>query len=124
MERSLYSITKSDLLDLFSRLAEKSRVLVPYDYKEKHFFAEFDPGKEATIRLGGIRQNQPFKSFINPAREKVLGEESRDSKPVIVAGVKQCDLNSLILQDFVFLKGDYEDPFYAFHRSNTLIISC
>lgn len=136
MQNSLYSITKSDLFDLFSRLAGRNRLFVPYKYNDNFHFGEFDPAKEEGVELGGIRQNEPFKSFINPARERILGESSQNSKlamhqseasdagPVIVAGVKACDLSSLILQDFVFLKGDYSDPFYAFHRSNTLIISC
>ena len=37
-------------------------------------------------------------------------------------GLKACDLSSLVLQDFVFLKGDIEDPFYAENRKNTIII--
>ena len=123
MKKSVYSITKNDLFDLFSRLARDNRIFVPYEYKDRFLFGEFDPVKEAAIQLGGIRQTQPLKSFLNPAREKILGEGSDGSKPVIVAGVKQCDLSSLVLQDFVFLKGDEEDPFYAFHRKNTTIIS-
>ncbi|MDP3790793.1 MAG: 4Fe-4S dicluster domain-containing protein [Candidatus Omnitrophota bacterium] len=128
----MYSIAKSDLFDLFSRLAQNNKIFVPYEYKDRFVFGEFDPSKEANIQLGGIRQTQPFKSFLNPAREKVLGQEGGSLKlapyrygagSIIVAGVKQCDLSSLILQDFVFLKGDIEDPFYAFHRKNTLIIS-
>ena len=119
----LYTISRNNLFDLLSRLNETNRIFVPYDYKEKFVFAEFDASKEASIQLGGIRQTQPLKSFLNPVREKVLGQKEPDKRPVIVAGVKQCDLNSLILQDFVFLKGDYEDPFYAFHRNNTFIIS-
>ena len=123
MQNNIYSITKKDLFDLLSRLAQDRRVFVPYDYKDKFVFGEFDPAKEASIQLGGIRQTQPFKAFINPAREKIIPNENRASKPVILAGVKQCDLSSLILQDYVFLKGDIEDPFYAFHRNNTTIIS-
>lgn len=137
MQDTLYIIAKSDLFDLFSRLAEENRVFVPYDYKDKFFFAEFDPARESSIQLGGIRQSQPFKSFINPARERIIGDEDSDKRHaphhsllrssgtghVIVAGVKACDLASIILQDFVFLKGDYEDPLYAFHRNNTTIIS-
>ncbi len=123
MNKKFYSITKNDLYDLFSRLARENRVFVPYEYKERFAFGEFDPAKETNIQLGGIRQTQPFKSFINPAQEKILDDDDRDLRPVIAAGVKQCDLSSLILQDYVFLKGDYEDPFYAFHRNNTLIIS-
>jgi len=123
MQNKVYSITKSDLFDLFSRLAQANRIFVPYEYKDKFTFGEFDPAKEASIQLGGIRQSQPFKSFLNPAREKMVGAVPDKAMPVIVAGVKQCDLSSLILQDFVFLKGDYIDPFYFFHRDNTTIIS-
>ena len=123
MPNSLYAITKSDLFDLFSRVARTSRVFVPYKYNDKFYFDKFDPAKEDTIELGGIRQNEPLKSFINPAREKIIGESTQDPRAVIVAGVKACDLSSFILQDFVFMKGGYIDPFYAFHRNNTLIIS-
>ena len=124
MQAIHYSITKNDLFDLFARLAEKSRVFVPYSYDGKFHFGEFDPSKESAVELGGVRQSEPFKSFLNPVREKVMGNEKNVTRPVIVAGVKACDLSSLILQDHVFLKGDCEDPFYAFHRNNTLIISC
>jgi ferredoxin len=123
MQKSVYSITKNDLFDLFSRLARDKRLFVPYEYKDRFAFGEFDPAGEAAVQLGGIRQTEPLKAFLNPAREKIPGEASGITKPVIVAGVKQCDLSSLILQDFVFLKGDIEDPFYAFHRGNTTIIS-
>lgn len=123
MNKNLYSITKNDLYDLFSRLARENMVFVPYEYKERFISGKFDPAKETKIQLGGIRQTQPFKSFINPTREKIFGNDDQDLRPVIVAGVKQCDLNSLILQDYVFLKGDCEDPFYASRRNNTLIIS-
>ena len=119
----IYSITKSDLLDLFSRLAQNNKVYVPYEYQDKYIFGEFDGAKESSIQLGGVRQTQPFKAFLNPARENILSEKSDKKRPVVVAGVKQCDLNSLVLQDFVFLKGDYLDPSYAFHRENTTIIS-
>jgi len=130
MYNKSYIITKSDLFDLFARLAQMNRVFVPYRYNDNLQFIEFDPSKESAIELGGIRQSQPFKSFLNPARKMVSGKEKNDSGrasctgQAIVAGVKACDLSSLILQDHVFLKGDCEDPFYAFHRHNTLIISC
>ncbi len=124
MPSTYYSITKDDLFDLFTRLKEKSRVFVPYSCDGKFHFGEFDPSREASVELGGIRQSQPFKSFLNPAREKVLEGVKSDIARVVVAGVKACDLSSLILQDHVFLKSDREDPFYAFHRDNTLIISC
>jgi len=123
MLTNLYTISKKDLFDLLGRLAGGSRVLVPYLKGEKLYFDDFDPAKEDAIELGGIRQSQPLKSFINPTREKVMGEDPKKRKPLIVAGVKACDLASLFLQDSVFLGGEVEDPFYAENRKNMTIIA-
>ena len=135
MEKKFYKITRKDLYDLFTRLSDNYRVVVPYVKGERLYFDEFNPEKEDKIELGGIRQSQPVKSFINPPRESMkngdsphLGENYRPGtvpifqKPLILTGVKACDLASFVLQDFVFLKGDTADPFYAANRDNTIII--
>ncbi|MFA6320982.1 MAG: 4Fe-4S dicluster domain-containing protein [Candidatus Omnitrophota bacterium] len=122
MEKKNYKIAKKDLYDLFARLSPDYRVFVPYAKGERLHFGEFNPEQENNIELGGIRQTQPLKSFINPAREKILDGKARDKRPLIIAGVKACDLSSLLVQDFVFLKGEVEDPFYAENRKNTIII--
>ena len=122
MANNYYKITRKDLFDLFGRLAERYDVFVPYTKGERLHFEKFDPAKEDSIELGGIRQSQPMKSFINPPREKILEDSQKKAKPLILAGVKGCDLSSLILQDFVFLSGDVEDPFYAKGRRNTILI--
>ncbi len=125
MYKNYYIITRKDLFDLFGRLSETHRVVVPYSKGERLYFDVFDPQEEELIELGGIRQSQPMKSFLNPPREKMLGGAvEKNVKPLVLAGVKGCDLSSLVLQDFVFLKGDCEDPLYAENRKNTIIISC
>jgi len=123
MEKTIFKITKKDLYDLFARLSSDYRVFVPYAKGDRLDFGRFDPEKENGIELGGIRQSQPVKSFINPPREKILNGRYKERMPLILAGVKACDLASFVLQDFVFLKGDVEDPFYAENRNNTIIIS-
>ena len=122
-ENKFYKITRKDLFDLFSRLASDNRIVVPYKKNERLYCAGFDIAKEASIELGGIRQTEPLKSFINPAREDILNGPKQGRKPLIIAGVKACDLSSLLVQDHVFLKGDVEDPFYSENRKNTTIIS-
>lgn len=124
MVQNFYIITKRDLFDLFGRLSDTWRVIVPYSKGEKLYFDRFDPQREDLIEPGGIRQSQPVKSFMNPPRERVLGGPQKAERPLILAGVKGCDLSSFVLQDFVFLKGDPPDPFYSEKRKNTLIISC
>lgn len=123
MEKTLYTITKKDLFDLFTRLSKDYRIYVPYKKGESLYFDGFDPEREGEIELGGIRQSQPFKSFISAAREKVFDGAKEAGRHTIVAGVKACDLHSLVLQDHVFLEGDCKDPFYASNRESTVIIS-
>lgn len=117
-----YTITRKDLYDLFGRLAESYRVIVPYADGTKLTFADFDQKKEDAIELGSIRQSQPLKSFITVAREKVFDGARQVAKPRVIAGVKGCDLTSLSLQDFVFLRNEPVDSFYDENRRNTVLI--
>jgi formate hydrogenlyase subunit 6/NADH:ubiquinone oxidoreductase subunit I len=124
MQETLYIISRKDLFDLFGRLSADHRVLVPYAKGERLYFDDFDPKLEDRIELGGIRQSQPVKSFINPPREEVSSRQNGPARPLILAGVKGCDLSSLALQDFVFLGGEVEDGFYARNRRDTILIGC
>ncbi len=123
MQNEYYTITTRDLFDLLTRLSDIHDVYVPYKKDERLFFGRFDPAKETSMELGGIRQSQPFKSFIAPSREKVANTKMKEEpRPVVVAGIKGCDLASLKLQDFVFQEGDFKDPTYIRKRENTIII--
>ncbi|MFA6078553.1 MAG: 4Fe-4S dicluster domain-containing protein [Candidatus Omnitrophota bacterium] len=124
MKKIFYKISKKDLFDLFTRLSTSHRMYVPYRKGEELYFDKFDAAKEDAMELGAIRQTQPFKSFISRSREKVADVLKEDAMPLIVAGVKGCDLKSMTLQDRVFQDGDQEDPFYVKNRKNTTIISC
>jgi len=50
-------------------------------------------------------------------------EKKRKEKPIAICGVKNCDLFSSKIQDFVFLEGIDQDPAYKKRRESTLIIS-
>jgi formate hydrogenlyase subunit 6/NADH:ubiquinone oxidoreductase subunit I len=50
-------------------------------------------------------------------------EKKRKEKPIAICGVKNCDLFSSKIQDFVFLGGNEQDPNYREKRENALIIS-
>ena len=123
MNNKLYLIGKKDLFDLLERLSVTYRIFAPYAKKDKLYFAEFDIKNEADIELGGIKQSQPAKSFFSPPRETVMNGQEKNSKPVMLIGVKSCDLESFDVQDFVFRKGDFEDPFYIKNKDSLFIIS-
>lgn len=86
---------------------------------------EWRPGKHT---LGPFRPVQPLKSLFSPPRENLgfLMEQS-ELPPVrerIVLGVKNCDLSSLEIHDYVCLKSDPVDPLYAEVREKTAVVAC
>lgn len=121
--KNIYIISLKDLIDLLTRLQADYNVFVPYRKGDRIHFGPFDPKRESDIELGGVRQSQPFKSFISPSRDIVMGGAEGGSKPRLIAGVKSCDLQSLKLQDFVFRQGDVEDPLYAKKRDGAFIMA-
>lgn len=120
---NLFTIKRKDLLDLLQRMSATEAVYVPYARKGNLSFGLFNRDMTNAIELGVIRQDQPIKTFLAPPRK---GLERAGDTPgrAIIAGVKQCDLMSLALQDFVFLGGDVKDPFYMRKREDLFIISC
>lgn len=88
--------------------------------------------------LGTFRPTEPLKSLFFPAREFIgrwedkrgriqFGTNKLDPTPFIperiVFGVKNCDLSSLAIFDYVFLQGVAKDPYYAEAREKTLLVS-
>jgi sulfhydrogenase subunit beta (sulfur reductase) len=77
--------------------------------------------------LGSYRPTEPLKSLFFPAREFIgrwKGDALREPMPErIVFGVKNCDLSSLAVFDFVFLQGVAKDPYYADAREKTILVS-
>jgi sulfhydrogenase subunit beta (sulfur reductase) len=77
--------------------------------------------------LGSCRPTEPLKSLFFPAREFIgrwKDDSEREPMPErIVFGVKNCDLSSLAVFDFVFLDGVAKDPYYAEAREKTILIS-
>lgn len=123
MAQKQYTITRKDLLDLLTRLSNQYRVLVPHISDRGISFEDFDPARGNTIEFGNIRQTETLKSFFFLSRESVTGIPESLDKPLLIAGVKSCDLESIDIQDFVFIKGEVKDPFYSKRRADTLIIS-
>ena len=50
-------------------------------------------------------------------------DKAKNEKPIAISGIKNCDLFSSKIQDFVFLGSAEQDPIYKTRRENALIIS-
>ena len=86
-----------------------------------------DTWRRGTHTLGDFRPTEPLKALFFPAREFIgrwNSGEAREALPErIVFGVKNCDLSSLAVFDFVFLQGVAKDPYYAEAREKTILVS-
>lgn len=87
---------------------------------------KIDP-EELIDALKRVRPVEPLKEFFLSSREKVASFPqlfSKDIKPKIIVGAKDCDIRSLIeIQDNIYLKGTIEDPFYRERRDKFIIIT-
>ncbi|TKJ43248.1 hypothetical protein CEE36_04230 [candidate division TA06 bacterium B3_TA06] len=74
-----------------------------------------------------VRPVEPLKEFFLRSRERVASFPqlfSKDIKPKVIVGAKDCDIRSLIeIQDNVYLKGVLEDPFYKERREKYLVVT-
>ena len=93
-----------------------------------------DPTKNVSIDLRSARAYTSPKALLFPARELVaVYSTARNyssspsttvhSEPLIVLGVRNCDLAAIALMDRLFMEGEYKDPFYAEHRKQLLFVS-
>jgi Fe-S-cluster-containing hydrogenase component 2 len=84
--------------------------------------------------FGVVHGPQSLKPFVFAPREPLLQiERTRDgfaarqaapqSEKIAVIGVRACDLAGLAIQDRIFLKDAYRDPYYAARREGLFIIA-
>ena len=83
-----------------------------------------DALRDSPLELGSARATEPVKALFFPPRGEVsrfFGEDERAEAPErILVGARQCDLAALRILDYIFLEGDFRDPFYAARREKTL----
>jgi len=84
--------------------------------------------------FGVVHGPQSLKPFVFAPREPLLhiermkdGFVTRQTAPqsekVAIIGVRACDLAGLVIQDRIFLKDAYRDPYYAARREGLFIIA-
>lgn len=114
--------------DFLYSLKQAHRLYLPQPKDDDYLYQECRGKEQAKFCFNPYRPVQPIKSFLFYSKEEVAGdfiqpERVEDFKPAIVVGLKNCDLHSLKLQDYVFKEGIETDPFYNVRRENTVFIS-
>ncbi|NQT05967.1 MAG: 4Fe-4S dicluster domain-containing protein [Candidatus Omnitrophica bacterium] len=126
MNNEHYSITKENFHTFLANLSKEADVYIPVKKKDNLYYEKFDPKYEGEYIVDQIRSAEPIKSFLTRSRERVdisTPDVKRHITQVLI-GVKNCDVMSLAIQDFVFKNTDPKDPFYTRRREDTVIISC
>ena len=139
-----YFLRSQDTLTFYEHLASKFTLYVPIKVKtplkvkcdygfnlpsDDYLLKDFSQTKKEEIVFNGYRCIEPTRSFFTHFKEEVAAyfkdyeTKSYSNKPIAICGIKNCDLFSLKIQDFVFLQGTEEDPAYKQRREDTLIIS-
>ncbi|MFW6163358.1 MAG: 4Fe-4S dicluster domain-containing protein [Planctomycetota bacterium] len=88
-------------------------------------FERLDPQRPPQLDLRAPRAPTSVKQFLFPAKERVAVYPSADydwtppvsgEEPMVVAGLRACDVAAAGILDQVFIQGDYVDPFYSLRR--------
>jgi formate hydrogenlyase subunit 6/NADH:ubiquinone oxidoreductase subunit I len=120
-------ISHHNFIRLLEELKKSYEVYIPIKKDQQLFYKRYTTFTDEVV-IGEVRSFEPLKAFFTRAREKVADGFKPDiphltDKPYCIVGVKNCDLQSLKVQDYVFKNHDYQDPFYIKNRENNLIIS-
>ncbi len=114
--------------DVLITLSEGREVYAPAGANNGSFkLSRAETWQGGVLTLGNVRPTEPLKALFFPAREFVgswgdaAGREPLPER--VVFGVKNCDLSSLAVFDYVFLQGVAPDPYYAEAREKTLLVS-
>lgn len=138
-----YFLEDNNIIEFYARVAKEYELYVPtrapssLKVKCEHSFIlpaqdyllkKFKDIDKKEIVFNGYRPIEPARSFFTRPKEEICeyfgrNENPPAEKPAAICGLKNCDLFSLKIQDFIFLGGDEPDRFYKARRENALIIA-
>ncbi len=119
---------ESDLVQLFQALGRDRVVYAPERGADGQLhLSRADGWDESRHALGGYRPVEPLKALFFRAREdlgRLDGEGALEPlPPLVVIGVKNCDLSALRFHDRVLGDAQPSDPSYTEARRQTLLVS-
>lgn len=128
MGMDTYKLKKGDLDSFLKKLGEEFKVYTPVESDGIVAFEELTPEKGA--RLDYARTHKPPK-YVFYSQTEVMFSYDKDGmhpvkykgKPIALFGVRPCDAKSFVLLERVFIDTEYEDPYWAARRKDSLIIS-
>ncbi len=119
MEKT-FVVTKQNFLKLLENISKTHNVVSPYG-DDNYIFETFN----GSFTFNKYRAVTSLRQFLLPSQQSLgvyFPESDSYKKPFCIVGVKACDLQSLKIQDYVFLEGEVDES-YKYMRENNIIIS-
>ncbi|MFA5858293.1 MAG: 4Fe-4S dicluster domain-containing protein [Elusimicrobiota bacterium] len=130
-----FHITKEHWAEFLKSLSSMSMLYAPKVLDEgigvdpQVVYHRYLPEDVGNIKFPAYRLRQPIKTFFF-APENVVStfwvekpDYNESTMPVVIFGVKACDINAIKVLDKMFLEGVGQDNEYASKRQRTLLIS-
>ncbi|MCM8774045.1 MAG: 4Fe-4S dicluster domain-containing protein [Candidatus Omnitrophica bacterium] len=119
--KRVYAITKNSFINFLERLSSVYNVVIPYQIENNYTWINF----KGEFNFNDYRCISSIRQFFLPCQELIsinYKDIELKKRPFCIVGAKNCDIQSLKIQDYVFLK-DEVDESYNFFRKNNVIIS-
>jgi len=139
-----FFLNSEDIFKFYDRIAADFELYVPVRIKsalkvecgygfslpaDDYLLKKYSEVEKQEIVFNEYRSLEPVaRNFFTHLKED-MGEyfkeegKLKNEKPIAISGIKNCDLFSSKIQDFVFLGGLEQDAIYKERRENALIIS-
>lgn len=137
-----FYLKEESLINFLDNLSTGYRIFLAHQQEGKEISCEFgfktslqdyilkdySESKKDDIVFNEYRTVEPLKTFFTNPQDKLTSyfstsEDINKIEKVAILGVKNCDLFSMKIQDYVFLEGVVKDPIYEKRRLNNLLIS-
>ncbi len=128
----LYFINKSNLSRFFLKLFASRRLFGLKTSKDitQYEWCEYSSLTIDSLDVGKYRALEPAKMFFFPSSELLSSSDDKSggvgaegNRPLVVVGLKSCDIRLFHTSDNIFLGGVAEDDFYKQKRSPAIFIS-
>jgi sulfhydrogenase subunit beta (sulfur reductase) len=116
------NIKKEDWHCSLEKLLSSYDIFVPVKNEYSLDYEPFSPGQAKDILYNNPKPATPLKNFFLPVRENVTSGRD-NSKPRIIIGAPNCDIEALKLLDEIYLDETFTDPFYRDRRGSTILVS-
>jgi ferredoxin len=117
-----YFIPSEQRASFYNNLSEGADCIVPELIEEHWHWKRKEGGGTVSFSQAPHRVVESLKTVFFTPRESVGGDVP-EAKPLVLFGIKNCDLLALKILDTVFLEGAFVEPFYAERRAKTLIVA-